>query len=568
MAGNGNRARKQGEAEARRPRGQAKAKAAPKAPRTQQVPESGGYAPEFTEDGLALTFAQRHRDRFRWMEEWHCWMEWTGTQWRRVKTLAVYDLIRKLCREAAERVDTSTAGGEKLAADLNTAKKRAAVQTIARSDMCFEAVSEQWDADGWLLGTPGGIIDLRTGQNIGFDATKYITLTTTVAPGGECPTWLAFLVQVTQGDADLQAYLQRMCGYSLTGCTREHSLTFIYGPGGNGKGTFLGAITGIMGELHKAADVDTFAERKHQEHSTELARLHNARLVTSQETEAGQFWAEARLKKLTGGDPITARFMRCDDFEFTPKFKLVIVGNHKPKFRSVDEAIRRRLHLIPFDYKVVKADRDVNLAGKLKAEWPGILAWMIEGCLEWQKRGLDAPECVLKATDDYLDGEDTIGQWIGNRCKLEQYGRANLKDLFESWKYFCELTGVRNVGTSRDLAAELEKRLGEGSKRTVKGIARFIGITLKTADEMRCDADFESGEVGEVGQGRDTSLIEVSRTCAQAHKTLIRGDALPCPTHALLDAEGNSDFDRYDVDNPQVNGKAVSLHDVLNGGAK
>src|SRR5690606_31565557 len=135
-------------------------------------------------------------------------------------------------------------------------------------------------------------------------------------------------------DQELIAYLKRMCGYSLTGSIREHSLTFIYGPGGNGKGTFLAALTGIMGEMHKAADVETFAERKQAAHTTELARLHNARLVTSQETEKGQYWAEARLKKLTGGDPITARFMRCDDFEFKPKFKLILVGNHKPKFRS------------------------------------------------------------------------------------------------------------------------------------------------------------------------------------------------------------------------------------------
>jgi putative DNA primase/helicase len=463
---------------------------------TDEVAESPGIAPEFTEEGLALAFAEKYQDRLRWMEEWSCWMEWTGTHWRRVKTLAVYELVRRICRDAAHRVDTSTASGQRLAADLNTAKKRAAVQSIARSDLRFAAVAEQWDADDWLLGTPGGIVDLRTGKNVRFDSKKYITQITAVAPNPNCaiPIWLDFLGKVTMGDRNLQAYLRRLFGYCLTGSTREQNLPFVYGPGGNGKGTLLNVLIGILGELHKAADVETFAERKHQAHSTEIARLHKARVVTSEETEKGQFWAEARLKKMTGGNTLTARFMRCDDFEFVPKFKLIIVGNHKPKFRSVDEAIRRRLHLIPFDYKVPKEQKDFHLGDKLKAEYPGILAWIIEGCLQWQQKGLDAPESVLTATNDYLNDEDIIGQWLANRCTVDGFSKTNLKELFESWKHYAELTGIKNVGISKDLATELEKRLGEGSKKTVMGICRFNGIRLKTPEESRADACTEGAE--------------------------------------------------------------------------
>ena len=454
-----------------------------------------GVAPEFTEEGLALAFAfaEKYCDRFRWVEEWNSWMEWTGAHWRKAKTLVAYDIIRALCRDAAARVDLAARGGPRLAADLNTAKKRAAVQTMARSDVRFQALGEQWDADDWLLGTPAGIIDLRTGDNIGMDSERYVTRITTVAPGGECQTWLEFLDVVTKGDERLQAYLQRLFGYCLTGSTREHSLTFIYGPGGNGKGTALAVLAGILGDLHRAADVETFAERKHAAHSTELARLHNARVVTSQETEKGQHWAEARLKKLTGGDPITARFMRCDDFEFTPKFKLIIVGNHKPKFRSVDEAMRRRLHLIPFNHTVAKEDRDVNLGAKLKAEYSGILAWAIRGCMEWQQIGLDAPDSVLKATADYLDSEDMPGQWFKQRCKIDTHAKTSLKELFENWRHWADLMRVA-PGDSRTLAAEVEKHLPFGSKRTVNGAARFVGVRLMSIDEIHAAIKEEETE--------------------------------------------------------------------------
>ncbi len=456
--------------------------------------EAIAYAPEFTEDGLALAFADAHHEKVCWVEEWNRWMIWNGVYWRKQRTRDVYDLVRHLCRNAAVRA-ADLDGGKRLAAELNSAKKRAAVETIARSDRRLVAVSEQWDADDWLLGTPAGIIDLRTGQNIGFDPLRYIVRTTTVGPGGGYPLWLRFLQQVTKGDSQKQAYLKRLFGYCLTGITREHCLIFFYGPGGNGKGVTLSTITGILGELHKAADVETFAERQNPAHSQELARLAGARLVTSQETRKGQYWDEPRLKKLTGGDPVTAHFMRCNDFEYIPKFKLILVGNHKPKFRSVDEAIKRRLHLVPFDYAVPKEQKDLDLAEKLRSEWPGILAWMIEGCLEWQQTGLDAPESVLQATADYLDSEDVTGQWLANRARLTPMAKTSLKALFESWGEFCELAGIKAKGTSRDLAAELEKRLSEGSKYTRKGIAHFKGIELKNRFELSESNEIDDSEL-------------------------------------------------------------------------
>jgi putative DNA primase/helicase len=282
-----------------------------------------------------------------------------------------------------------------------------------------------------------------------------MTKITAVGPGGECPLWHAVLARITGGDGELIDFLQRVAGYSLTGLTRDHAMFFGYGTGANGKGTFLNTLTGIMGTgptgYATIAPMETFTASQSDRHPTDLAMLRGARLVTAQETEEGRRWAESKIKALTGGDPITARRMRQDFFTFTPTFKLFIAGNHKPGLRGVDEAMRRRLNLIPFTVTIPKAERDPELPEKLKTEWPGILAWAIEGCLHWQQIGLNAPASVREATDDYLEAEDALGQWIAERCLVAGQvtnGRAIMRplyattaQLFGSWKDWAEQAG-------------------------------------------------------------------------------------------------------------------------------
>src|SRR5262249_54056800 len=180
----------------------------------------------------------------------------------------------------------------------------------------------------------------------------------------------------------------------------------------DGKSAYLNTLAGIMGEYHRTAPIETFTASSHDRHPTDLAGLRGARFVTATETEDGRAWAESRIKQMTGGDKIAARFMRQDFFEFVPQFKLLISGNHKPSFRGVDEAIRRRFLLLPFSVTVPEADRDPDLPEKLKAEWPGILTWMITGCLDWQEHGLGPPAAVLEATRTYLEAEDAFQLWL------------------------------------------------------------------------------------------------------------------------------------------------------------
>jgi putative DNA primase/helicase len=447
---------------------------------TDEAAESQGIAPEFTEEALALAFAEKHHEHLRYVSKWGSWMHFNGTQWQKEETLLAYDFIRADCREAAKAVDDKN---PRLKAELNKARTRSAVETLVRSDRRIAATTSQWDRDDWLLNTPAGIIDLKTGEHVGRDPHRYMTKITSVAPDGQCPKWLRFLDQVTDGDKDLQDYLKRVTGYMLTGSVREHAMFFVYGLGGNGKGTFLGHVGRILGAYHVESPAETFAEKKGERHPTELARLDGARFVLSQETEQGQYWAEARIKSLTGGDIITARFMRGDFFEFRPRFKLCIAGNHKPQLRSVDEAIRRRFNIIPFNIDV-KAKFGVNkqLDEELEAEHAGILQWMIEGCLEWQRDGLNPPDCVLAATKDYLDSEDSFGEWLSDFCVAGRDGfQTSLADLFEAWKRYADFNQIK-AGDSKMLSSQLQNR-GFSKDKTKIGVM-FRGLRLKSIEEQ------------------------------------------------------------------------------------
>jgi putative DNA primase/helicase len=293
--------------------------------------------------------------------------------------------------------------------------------------------------------------------------------------GSGCPTWLQFLHDSTAGDNELIAFMQRMAGYSLTGDVREHALFFVYGTGGNGKGTFLNTLAWILGDYAKVASMETFTEAKNERHPQELASLTGRRLVTAQETEEGKRWAESRIKALTGGDPITARFMRQDEFTFMPQFKLIIAGNHKPGLRNVDEAIKRRLHLIPFTVTIPPEKRDPLLAEKLRAEAAGILAWCVQGCLEWQRIGLAAPDAVKVATEEYLSANDVFQQWVEECCKVQRGLSATPSALHKSYKAWAE-DRDEYVMAQTKFSQLLDSRGFHQLKSN--GTRRVMGITL------------------------------------------------------------------------------------------
>jgi putative DNA primase/helicase len=417
--------------------------AAPSPPETVKLSTSSeeiedDRPPAFSDEALALGYAKWHVPLLRYVAAWGRWLIYDGQRWKPDDTLAAFDLVRHTCREAAHECDKPRA-----AASIASAKTAAAVERLAKADRRLAATSDQWDADLWALNTPAGVVDLYTGDLRPHNPLDHITKLTGTSPNGQCSIseWLRFLDRIMGGDAELIAFLKRVAGYALTGSTIEHALFFLYGTGANGKTTFINAVAGCAGDYHKTSPIETFTASGTERHPTDLAGLRGARLVTAVETEEGRRWAESKIKSLTGGDKIAARFMRQDFFEYTPVFKLIIAGNHKPGLRSVDEAIRRRFHLVPFTITIPPADRDAKLAEKLQAEWPGILAWAIEGCLDWQKFGLAPPTAVLAATAAYLEGEDALAAWIDEACEQIADAWENSTILYRSWKSWAERVG-------------------------------------------------------------------------------------------------------------------------------
>ncbi len=434
----------------------------------------GGH--DLTEDGIALAFTEAHQDRLRYDHTRGAWFQWTGKAWRQDQVKLAFSWCRRACRQLAKEAGVEDGDLSRLA----RAATAAAVERFAQSDEAFAVTSTIWDADPFLMGTPGGTLDLRTGEIRQAIPEDHITKLTSITPARSpsCPRWLAFLEQVTNGDHALIRFLRQWCGYCLTGDTREHALLFAHGDGGNGKGVFLNVLAWTMGDYARNAAMDTFTASQSDRHPTDLAMLRGARLVTASETEEGRAWAEARIKALTGGDTITARFMRADFFEFRPEFKLTIIGNHKPVLRNVDEAARRRINLAPFLYKPPHQDK--QLESKLREEGPGILRWMVEGCLDWQMNGLVRPDVVLSATADYFSEQDTVHQWVEELCELGPRQSDTLAVLFKSWSDYALANGEK-PGTTKWFSQTLARLGCESVKNTPgqNGKRGFKGIGVK-----------------------------------------------------------------------------------------
>jgi len=429
-----------------------------------------------SDDALARAFSKKNSADWRYVADWGYWIHWDGSCWRREKTLMAFDLARAICREAAKECEKDS-----MVVKVASSNTIAAIERIAKTDRCHAAVTEQWDVNPWIINTDSGVVDLKTGILTPHERSHYLTKKTAagVPATPEPPKrWLAFLNDITDGDVELQAYLARLAGYCLTGVTSAHALFFLYGTGANGKSVFINTLAAVLGDYGTNAPMDTFMETKMERHPTDLAGLRGARLVTAIEVEKGRRWAEAKIKSLTGGDKISARFMRGDFFEFVPQFKLLIAGNNKPLIRDVDNAIRRRLHLVPFTFTVPPEKQDPNLQEALLKERDGILQWAINGCLDWQKNGLKKAPCVEAATDEYMEAEDALGRWIQDECQEDPVAEASTEQLFDSWRNWADRSG-EYAGTQRKFSDDLAKRGFERVRSRSQRMFRGIGLNVR-----------------------------------------------------------------------------------------
>lgn len=330
-----------------------------------------------------------------------------------------------------------------------------AIEGIARRELALDPA--ECDAERDLINTTDGLFDLRTGKLIDYNDRICLKISAVgPKPDMPCPLWIKFLERICEYDEGLISYLQRCAGYWLTGSTKEQKLFFLYGTGSNGKSVFMSTVAGIMNTYALPAPVELLLKTRYERHETEKAWLMGARLVRMSEPSEGERWHEGKVKELTGEDSIAARFTHGNFFRFPLQCKFAISGNNKPAFSQIDYAIKRRMVLIPFDVQIPEGERDVDLTEKLKPEWPAILAWMIEGARCWYEGGLMPPEKVLRASDEYMEDQDLVGQWVDECCDVGTDQLESLAALFASWRHWCE-AGNEHIGTKQQLTARLNK---------------------------------------------------------------------------------------------------------------
>jgi putative DNA primase/helicase len=333
------------------------------------------------------------------------------------------------------------------------------------------------------------------------------------AETADCPRFLAFLNEATGGAQALIRFLQQFCGYCLTGSAQEHALIFVYGPGKNGKSVLLNTVASAMGDYATTATMDALTVASGERHTTDIAMLRGARVVTASETEEGRAWTEARIKQLTGGDPITALFMRQDNFTFLPTVKLMIVGNHQPTLHNVDEAARRRFNIVPFTR--MPANPNTRLEAKLRPEAAGILRWMIDGCLDWQANRLQRSQTIVEATSEYFANQDTFGQWLDEECDVEPGNRWKNETsaaLFKSWQAYAARAGDRPV-SRKAFADAMEKRglerdKGASARGFTVAFASIARPTTSRSTEAKHLLRLSRWSGGAINDGSTTILVQ------------------------------------------------------------
>ncbi|MEP3441204.1 MAG: phage/plasmid primase, P4 family [Sulfitobacter sp.] len=446
-----------------------------------------GY--DLTEDGVIRAFSDRHEGELLFDHTAGAWFRFGSHRWERETTLLAKHYARAVSTELAKR-DTN-------AKHLKKVSVWEAVERGARTVRAFAVDASVWDRDSFLLGTPGGVVDLKTGKLRTGRPHDHISKATAAAPvplgsfdpKRHCPRWIKFLQEALGSDAEAIRFLQQWFGYCLTGDTSEHALVFVYGPGGSGKSTAINVMADLLGDYAINVATSTLTKAKHDAHPEELARMDGARLAFASETEKGKAWAENRIKSLTGGDKITARHMRQNSFEFVPQMKLVIVGNNQPSLSDVDSAIQRRFNILPFDHP--PKTKDAKLVDKLRTEFPGILSWAIQGALDWQAHGLDRPQMVDTATSAYFAEQDTFGRWLEEKCDVggperdtSGLGFVDTADcLWESWQHYAYANGEDPGSKLRVFPETMEQR---GFKRVknrggIRGRG-FAGVRLQSGN--------------------------------------------------------------------------------------
>ena len=428
---------------------------------------------ESTDLGNARRLVAAHGEFFRHAPQLGQWLTWDGRRWDSTGQIVRY----------AKQITDMILDDFRLTADAKlgnwgvrsqSAPCIANMVSLAKTEPDIPVMVNDLDADPWAFNVRNGTLDLHTGDRHPHRQTDLITKLANVDydPEAQCPVWLKTLDDIFAGDQEMVKCVQRFAGYSLTGIVSEQMMTFSHGGGANGKTTLMNALRSITGDYGISLASDVLIDTGHDNHSTGITDLRGARFVTATETEEGRRFNESLVKQLTGGDPIKARRMRTDNFEFLPTHKLWMSGNHLPRTSGTDHAFWRRFKLLPFE---VRFPIDPTLSDRLLEETPGILTWAVRGCLEWQRDGLQWPPPVVNATQNYRDSQDHIGRFLADVCVVSEGCHVSTVELREAYEAWCTEQGD-HAWTATRVGRELSSR-GYEQKRTSKA-RTWLGFGL------------------------------------------------------------------------------------------
>lgn len=436
-----------------------------------------------TDIANAKRFARQHGENVRFTPE-RGWFVWDGRCWASdEKMIAVQEFGKHTALSIFDEVKTAS-DRDALYRHAKRSQSRRAIESmiwLARSEPGIPARLTEFDANGWLLNVANGTLDLKSGTLRPHRREDLISNLSEIAfdPQASAPLWDSFLMRVTDRNAELYGYLQRFFGYLLVADTSDQSLHFLYGLGSNGKSVFCEVVLQVLGDYAVTVSPDLIMLRRHGGIPNDVARLRGVRAALMNETSQGSRFDEAKLKDLTGGDTLTARFLHQEFFDFQPSHRIVIRGNHKPTINGTDEGIWRRLRLVPFTVQIPPDEQDRNLLHKLEGELPGILRWAFAGCLEWQRDGLKAPAIITEAVRQYREESDTLGRFIVEHCAVRKLAQVKSSVFFRRYQQFAEQAGERWT-SAKDLPQELERR-GFQHRKTSAGMV-FDGLEFSEAD--------------------------------------------------------------------------------------
>lgn len=472
-----------------------------------------------TDIGNGWRFSRQHGEKFRYCREMNQYLAYDGGRWQPDQSAAesaAKDTVRYMAAEASR--DPGKPENKALLQHAMRSATRSRIEAMlftARSEPGMEIKAKDLDSDGHFFNCNNGTVDLRTGELGPHDPADHISKITAVDydPDASAPTWDKFLARILP-DTDLRAFMQRLVGYALLGECREEVLPFLYGSGANGKSTCLNAVQEVFGEYAMQAPPELLTLKHGPSHPTELAALMGARCVLSVEVEEGRRLAETLVKQLTGRDSISARYMRQDFFTFEPTHTVFMAANHKPIVKGTDGAIWRRIKLIPFEVVIPESERDPGLQEKLRGELPGILAWAVRGCLEYQRSGLGEPPAVRAATEDYRADMDILAAFIDEDCVTAPGVWIKFADLYQGYVNWCQRSGV-TAESKREFGNRLTER-GYSPAKGAKNVSIRRDIALLTDREpdpenskpkgervTRNSEDFASGEAYKPDSGLD-----------------------------------------------------------------